>query len=327
MRLVRSTLILLGLAASPAWAAETAVVDLTTWKVPDINSLPDDSHGKLVRFGHELTVATFKHIGPEVADKSKRYAGNNLSCQNCHREAATQPYAMPWTGVSAVFPQYRSREDKISTVEDRVNGCMQRSMAGQKLPDDSPEMKAFVAYIDFLSQGIPKGAKITGAGVKAVALPDRMADLAHGEQVFKEVCSACHGEDGHGVRNGAQSDAQGYQFPPLWGPDSYNQGAGMYRLASAARFVMHNMPLGTTYAAPTLSIDQAYDVMAYVNTQPRMAKQGMENDFPNRLKKPADMPFPPYADGFSQAQHQYGPFGPINAELKRLNEQAKTDKR
>src|SRR6266571_5247638 len=67
--------------AAPA-AAKTA----PPWSVPDVDGLPDDAWGKLVRFGRELTVATYAHIGPEAADPAKRYAGNNLSCQNCHLE-------------------------------------------------------------------------------------------------------------------------------------------------------------------------------------------------------------------------------------------------
>ncbi|HSV30074.1 MAG TPA: c-type cytochrome, partial [Candidatus Omnitrophota bacterium] len=285
-------------AASAAIAAEPVTIDLTKTPVPDVEALPMDEHGKLVRYGRELVTATYKHIGPEVKDKSKRYAGNNLSCQSCHQQAGTMPYAMSYVGVASVFPQYRAREDAMQTVEDRVNGCMERSMAGKPLPLDSREMKAYLAYIAYLSKDIPKGAKIEGSGVKMVKMPDRMADVRRGEVVYKEICAACHGEDGQGVRNGKKGDAQGYQFPPVWGPDSYNQGAGMYRLAMATRFAMHNMPQGTTHDAPTLSLDDAYDVMAFINTQPRMAKIGMEKDFPNLLKKPADMPFPPYADNF-----------------------------
>lgn len=310
-------------ASASAGAAEPVTIDLTTHPVPDIESLPDDEHGRLVRYGRDLTVETFRHIGPEAADESMRYAGNNLACQSCHLEAATVPYAMPWTGVSAVFPQYRAREDAISTVEERVNGCMQRSMAGKPLPEDSREMKAYLAYIDFLSQDVPRGAKIIGSGVKTVAVPDRRADPEKGAAVYAENCASCHGEDGMGVRNGEVGDGQGYLYPPLWGTDSYNNGAGMFRLAMSTRFVLHNMPLGTTHDAPTLTLDDAYDVMAYVNTQPRGEKPGMEKDFPNLYRKPPDMPFPPFADNFPLDQHKYGPFAPIAAELKRLEAEAK----
>lgn len=317
--------LLAALAAFPA-TAEPTKVDLTKWPVPNVDTLPDDERGRLVRYGRDLVAETYKHIGPEVADKTKRFAGNNLACQSCHMQAGTVPYSMSYVGVSAVFPQYRAREDAQQTVADRVNGCMERSMAGKPLPPDSREMKAYLAYIDFLSEGVPKGAVIEGGGVKVIKVPDRMADVGRGAQVYKDNCAACHGEDGLGQRNGKKGDALGYAVPPLWGPDSYNQGAGMYRLAMATRFVYHNMPQGTTHDAPQLSLDDAYDVMAFVNDQPRMAKIGMEKDFPNRLKKPADMPFPPYADTFSQAQHKYGPFAPIAAELKKMQDAANAKK-
>lgn len=312
--------------AAAAIAAEPVAIDLAKTPVPDVESLPRDADGMLVRYGRDLVSETYKHIGPEVKDTSKRYAGNNLACQNCHLQAGTQPYAMSYVGVASVFPQYRARENAIQTVAERVNGCMERSMAGKPLPPDSREMKAYLAYIDFLSKDLPKGAKIEGSGVKMVKMPDRMADIGRGAAIYKEQCSSCHGETGLGVRNGKTGDALGYQFPPVWGPDSYSQGAGMYRLAMATRFAMHNMPQGTSYDAPQLSLDDAYDVMAFVNTQPRMAKIGMEKDFPNLLKKPADMPFPPYADSFSQAQHKYGPFGPIAAELSKKQKEAEAKK-
>lgn len=301
-------------------ADEPAAVDLTKWTPPDIATVKDDALGKLIKYGHELTTETYKRIGPEVADPAMRYAGNNLSCQSCHLNGATQPYSMPWTGVYAVFPTYRAREDAVSTLEDRVNGCMERSMNGKALPLDSTEMKAFVAYMKWLSTGIPIGAKLEGAGTLSIKEPARAADPEHGRQVYAEVCAACHGEDGLGVRNGQVGDAEGYQFPPLWGPDSYNDGAGMYRQLTATAFVHNNMPLGATFEAPAISDDDAYDVIAFVNTQPRPHKANLDKDFPNRLRKPADMPFPPFADGLPVEQHKYGPYDPIRSKLKELQE-------
>ncbi|HYH19962.1 MAG TPA: c-type cytochrome [Azospirillum sp.] len=293
-------------------------VDLTKWTPPDIAAVKDDDLGKLIKYGYALTTETYKHIGPEVAEPAMRYAGNNLACQSCHLNAATQPYSMPWTGVHAVFPLYRAREDAISTIEERVNGCMQRSMNGKPLPLDGTEMKAFVAYMKWLSTGIPVGAKVVGSGTRPIKDPPRAASPERGRQVYADVCAACHGADGQGVRKGEAGDREGYQFPPLWGPDSYNDGAGMYRALTAAAFVRHNMPLGTTYEAPALSDDDAYDVIAFVNSQPRPHKAGMEKDFPNRLRKPVDMPFPPFADGLPAEQHKYGPYDPIRAKLKEL---------
>jgi thiosulfate dehydrogenase len=148
-----------------------------------------------------------------------RFAGNNLACQNWHLQAGTQPYTMPLIGIWGQFPQYRGREGAVDTLQDRINGCMARSMNGRALPLESREMKAFSSYMRWLSIGVPIGAKLVGAGTLQIKEPDRTADPCRGTQVYGEVCAACHGPDGLGQR---AQDAAGYQFPPLWGPDSWN---------------------------------------------------------------------------------------------------------
>jgi thiosulfate dehydrogenase len=288
-----------------------------------MSKLPDDEYGRAVRYGHKLATETFKHIGPEVADPAMRYAGNNLACQSCHLDAATKPYAMPWIGVTAVFPQYRGRENDLQSVEDRVNGCMERSMAGKPLPLTSKEMRAFTAYIHFLSRGIPVGATVIGAATKPVDPPDRRADPVRGAAVYAENCAVCHGDKGEGKRIGVTGDAKGYEFPPIGGLDSFNDGAGMYRLLMAYQYIYHNMPLGTSHDAPTLTKDDAFDVAAYMETLPRQAKANMDRDFPNRLRKPVDMPFGPWAGTFNADAHKFGPFQPIQAELKDLQAAAR----
>jgi thiosulfate dehydrogenase len=149
-------------------------------------------------------------------------------------------------------------------------------------------------------------------GVKA---PDRAVDLGHGEQVYAQTCAVCHGKDGLGQR---AATGNGYQFPPLWGPDSYNDGAGMTRVLTAAGFLQHNMPLGTSFDAPVLTDADAYDVAGYVNSKERPVKADRDKDFPRRLQKPVDTGYGPYADGFDQQQHKFGPFGPIRAKVKEL---------
>ncbi|MFQ3623114.1 MAG: c-type cytochrome [Acetobacteraceae bacterium] len=295
-------------------------IDLTKHPIPDIGALPPDPLTDLIRYGRELVERTYAHIGPEVADPAMRFAGNNLACASCHQEAGTKPYAMPFVGVTATFPQYRGREDDISTIEERVNGCMQRSMAGRPLPHDSREMKAFVAYMAFLSRGIPVGATIEGAGVRLVRMPNRRANPEVGAALYAEKCASCHGEDGRGIRVGDVGDAQGYAVPPLWGPDSFNTGAGMNRLAMATRFILANMPSGASHADPQLTLDEAYDVAAFVVSHPRPEKPGLEADFPARWNKPVDAAFPPYllAD---PDQHKYGPFPPLVERQRQMREQ------
>jgi len=153
----------------------------------DIDGLPDDHYGRLVRYGKKLTDETYALIGPEIKNPKMRYAGNNLACSSCHQESGTLSNAIPFVGASAVFPQYRPREDDVSTVEERVNGCMQRSMNGRPLPYDSKEMKAYVSYMNFLSKGIPIGSIIEGAGLKPIKAPNRAADPQAGGQVLRET--------------------------------------------------------------------------------------------------------------------------------------------
>lgn len=314
-----AALALAALALAPAWAADAVPgVNLVGRAVPDASTLPPGPYRTLVLHGQALATRTPALIGPEVRDPSRRLAGNNLACTSCHEAGATKPFAMPWVGVTASFPQYRAREDAISTVEDRVNGCMQRSMNGKPLPLDSQEMRAFVAYIAFLSQGVPVGGTIDGAATMPSKMPNRRADVDAGKLVYAAKCAVCHGAEGQGQRVGVVGDAQGYTFPPLWGPDSFNTGAGMNRLVMATRFIKHNMPLGATHDATQLSDDEAYDVAAFMVSQPRPVKANLEADFPARWNKPVDAAFPPYVLGASADQHKYGPFAPLAEKQKQM---------
>jgi thiosulfate dehydrogenase len=117
-----------------------------------------------------------------------------------------------------------------------------------------------------------------------------------------------------------KADSSAYQYPPLWGAHSYNQGAGLFRMSRFAGYVKANMPLGATWDAPQLTDEEAWDVAAYVNSQPR-PKKDIRADWPDISSKPFDHPFGPFADGFSAKQHKFGPFGPIKAKLAALNAQ------
>ena len=307
----------------PSAAADAPKIDLTKWTAPDIASVGDDPFGKLVKYGHALISDTANQIGPTAADPARRFTGNNLNCQSCHLDAGTRPYAMPLTGIWGQFPQYRGREGSVDTLEVRINGCMERSMNGRALASDSREMVAMLAYMRWLSGGIPAGATLIGAGTMRIKEPPRAADPARGAQVYADTCAACHGADGSGQR--AASGAS-YQIPPLWGPDSFNDGAGMSRVLTAAAYAKHNMPFGTTFDAPVLSDEDAYDVAGYITSQDRPHKANLENDFPIRLEKPVDTPYGPYADGFSPAQHKLGPFAPIRAKVQELAKATTTRK-
>jgi thiosulfate dehydrogenase len=316
-----ATLLSYILLADQELPAEQAQVDLAKWLPPDIAATANDPFGALVRYGYALLTDTANEIGPSVADPSKRFTGNNLACQNCHLQAGTQSYAMPLMGIWGQFPQYRGREGTVVTLEDRINGCMERSMNGRALPLGSAEMKALSSYMRWLSTGIPDGSTLIGAGTLRIKEPARAADLVRGARIYAQACAACHGPDGLGVR--AQSGL-GYQFPPLWGPDSFNNGAGMSRILTAAAYAMHNMPLGTTFDAPVLTDEEAYDVAGYIVSQNRPEKRDLEKDFPIQLQKPVDTPYGPYADGFSPTEHKFGPFESIRAKVQELATVSKT---
>ena len=145
--------------------------------------------------------------------------------------------------------------------------------------------------------------------------PARAASPEAGGDVFRARCAQCHGADGLGLL-ATTNKRKGYLFPPLWGPESFNDGAGMHRVLTAARFIKARMPLGE----PTLTDDEAFDVAAYINSQERPAMANLEEDYPDKSAKPVDNPYGPFADDFPVAQHKYGPFQPIDAHYKKLKE-------
>jgi thiosulfate dehydrogenase len=292
------------------------------WNVPNPDTLPDDAFGRAVGQGRDLITKTSSLIGPDAPDPAKRYSGNGLECQSCHLNAGTQRFGLPLAGIWGVFPRYIARENEVRTLEDRINGCMERSMNGRALPVDGSEMKAMLSYINFISSSEQVGKSLDGLGAPLLPLPEKATDPNRGRQVYAETCAACHGVDGQGQRlNPAEAQAAGrrYQFPPLWGPDSFNDGAGMTRVITAAQFVHANMPFGTTFETPTLSASDAFDVTAYISGQPRPHKPDLDADYPDRARKPVDAAYPPFVGPFSADQHRLGPWPPIQAWVKANN--------
>lgn len=291
------------------------------WVVPNVDKLPDNDWGRTVRYGRDLIAKTSTLIGPEVKDPALRFAGNNLDCQSCHIDAGTKQFGLALIGAYADYPNYRKRSGRVGTIVNRIQGCMRRSMNGKALPPEGPEMVAMISYLQFLSDGIPVGAKTFGGGTGTMPELNRAADPARGKTIYANTCAACHGADGQGQRVGKVGDAKGYLFPPLWGPDSYNEGAGMNALIDAANFIHNNMPQGTTWKSPTLKPEDAWDVAAYIDTQPRPKMANLDRDFPNLLQKPVDTPYGPYADDLPESQHKLGPFGPIIDADKKLEKE------
>ncbi len=306
---------------SPSKPTPTTWVAQPAWAPKDVNSdLPDGSESDQVRYGYALITETYKHLGPELDNPQQIYAGNNLACKNCHLESGTKAGAASFVGVFQRFPQFRGREGKTGTIADRINGCMERSMNGQRLADNSPEMQSMVAYMQWLSEDVPEEAKDRYQGFASINLPNRAADTLAGKNIYEQRCAICHSDDGLGQRVGEAGDQRGYVYPPLWGADSYNHGAGMNRLIKAAHFIKGNMPLGSTAERPLLTDEEAYDVAAYVDAHSRPLKKNTKLDYPDLSLKPVDAPYGPYRDTFPAVQHQFGPFPPIMSYYETLKE-------
>jgi thiosulfate dehydrogenase len=237
-----------------------------------------------------------------------------MNCQNCHLDAGSKPYGNNYFAVFSTYPQMRARSGSLETVPKRINDCFQRSLNGEALDTNSREMRAMMAYMRWLGTGVPKGEKPKGAGLAEVPFLERPADPDKGQAVYVAKCASCHGKNGQGL----PMPEAARDYPPLWGTKSYNEGAGLFRMSRFAAYVKSNMPFGATYQNPQLTDEEAWDVAAYVNSQPRPQHPFLATDWPKIEKKPYDHPFGPYTDSFPEHQHKYGPFGPIVAFYTRI---------
>ena len=276
------------------------------WIAPDTSTLPKTPEGELVRYGRKLIANTSVYLGP----KGKvGHVANAMNCQNCHIDAGARLYGNSFSGVASIYPVFRPRSGIVESIEFRINDCLMRSLNGRTIDSTSLEMRAMVAYLQWIGKDVPKGTKPTGTGTVELPYLGRAADTLKGRLVFVAKCQVCHGKKGEGI---AKVEGGGFVYPPLWGAESYNSGAGLYRLSRFAGYVKYSMPLGSTFEKPQLTDEEAWDVAAFVNSQPRPMKF-FSQDWPDLKKKAIDYPFGPYADSYSEAQHKYGPFGPIKA--------------
>ncbi|WP_419211975.1 c-type cytochrome [Maribacter sp. X9] len=294
---------------SPAEVSEPPIADeKAEWQPKDAINEIENMPSK-VKLGYYLIAETSKFMGPSAENPEDRLSGNNLACANCHLKSGAQAGSGSWVGVLERFPQFGGRGNRIGTIEDRINGCMERSMNGRKMPVDSDKMEAIVAYMDWLGEGLPEEKKKEYKGYPAIQLPDIAVDLEQGRLFFEKECVVCHGADGQGVK---KTDGTGYTYPPLWGEDTYNDGAGMHRVITAAEFIKSNMPyLLATWDNPKLTDEEAFHVAGYINSFSRPHKANTENDYPDKSLKPVSTPYGPWTDEFTAEQHKYGPFPPI----------------
>ncbi len=261
-----------------------------------------------VEYGQRLLRETAALLGPDQADPAMRYTGSHIACASCHLDSGAKPGTLSLLQTAGRYPRPSGRDNRVGDLRDRINGCMMRSMNGRALPRDSIEMIAMEAYINHLGQRYAAMSESRRAPSEQAPFdePDRAADPEAGGGVYAQRCAVCHGVNGQGLlATGDPND--GYLFPALWGPDSYNDGAGMHRVLTAARFIKARMPFGQA----DLTDDQAFDVAAYINSHERPAMSGLERDYPDRTTKPVDSPYGPYADPFPPEQHKYGPFREI----------------
>jgi thiosulfate dehydrogenase len=202
--------------------------------------------GDSIRLGRLIFTQTPKY--------AHAYVGNQQSCSDCHLEAGTARFGAPVVGLPGLFPLFEKRANRVITLAERIQECFLRSENGRVLAYDGTEMAALIAYMQWLSQGQPTGQTFSGRGL--VHLPELAPNAEHGEQVYVQQCSGCHGKDGAGMPPAA---------PPVWGLGAYNDGAGMNGVAEMAAFVQHNMP---AVKPGSLSAQDSYDVAAFIHGKP-----------------------------------------------------------
>lgn len=226
-----------------------------TFTPPSEEQLPKGAFGDVVRYGRDLFMNTDQLRG--------KYTGNGMRCVNCHLDQGRKPDSAPLWGAYTMYPAYRQKNGRVNTMEERIQGCFRFSMNGTPPPSGSKELTALLSYHYWLSTGAPVGVALPGRGYPKLAKPAKAPDAERGRVVYEAQCAMCHGATGAGQMVDGQ-----YVFPPLWGKESYNWGAGMHRINTAAGFIKANMPFGKS---GSLSDQEAWDVARFINSQERPA--------------------------------------------------------
>src|SRR5467141_3930743 len=266
----------------PLIPASTTMV--TAWQIPldPLNdpSLTDPKLSEPIKWGYRIFVDTPR--------EAPQFTGGGVSCANCHLNAGQRERALPLVGVAGMFPEYNNRAARLITLADRVVDCFLRSENAtgrdpEALPSPtSKEVLAVSAYLVWLSRGYAVGANPPWRGRNAIAadqlIPIGKLDVHAGETIYMERCTSCHGADGQGVQIGDKKAG------PLWGPGSWNDGAGAARVYTLAGIVRYAMP----YLNPGSRTDEeAQQVAAFITSKPRPAFPFKDRDYPGS-KVPAD---------------------------------------
>lgn len=217
--------------------------------------LPEGPLGETIKLGEELVEKTTTHT------LTKAHVGNALNCTSCHLKNGTDPKVATFIGVATAYPAWSPREQRVITLEDRVLNCFMRSCNGVRPPLGSKPSVAITAYITWLSEGEslrmnakqPKGPN----AVPRLAVMPESANADRGGLLYARKCAECHGKDGAG-----QDDN-----PPVWGPRSFNQGAGLAENVPLASWLKVAMPLDDA----TLTDQEALDLASFINAHDRPA--------------------------------------------------------
>ena len=305
---------------TPQQETKKTVDDTPVFSPPDTSKIPHDAMGEMIRYGRDLVVNTAHYIGPEGT--VGKYLGNKMNCTNCHIDAGTRPYGFNYFSAHARYPQFRGRENRILSLGERINNCIERPHSGIPMPLGSKEIIAMECYIKWVGTTVPVGGHVKGDDALELAYPNHPADIKAGEAVFAKHCASCHGANGEGVFT---PDNSTYIYPPLWGMKSYQKGSSPHRVLKAARFIKANMPNKiATFAKPVLTDEECINVSAFINDDrihPRPEKKNVKTnpDYPNIKFKAIDYGTGPFEDTFSEVQHKFGPYQPIIDYHKKHN--------
>ncbi len=253
---------------------------------PPDSAIPNDKFGDEVRLGENI----FREPGTYAA----HFVGNDLRCSNCHLQAGRLAGSAPMWAAYTAYPAYRAKNGHVNSFEERLQGCFRFSMNGKVPPLGDPVLVALESYSYFLAKGLPTDEKAPGRGFPALPKPPLAADYARGGQVYAQKCASCHGPDGLGQSSGGK-----IVFPALWGPRSFNWGAGMGSIKNAAEFIHANMPLGL---GGSLSDQQAWDVATYMDSQVRPQDPRFTGDVDETRKKFHDTPTSMYGHTVNGAE-------------------------
>ncbi len=324
------------IAAGTRWCRRPDIKRLKR-EVSDGTYQGDMKYARRVIFGYDLVHNTYMTIGDGRKDGRPSLGhGRIMSCTNCHAYDGTLAYSWPFfrtltfyglreDGEKGVyFPNLGYHRDARSRSRDCGRECGGTVM----IPDKSPEMDAFVAWLKAVRDGIYPGegvlvdafktkkdvGKIPGASTELFPnVLDMKADPQSGTKIYAKICFGCHGADGLGK----WSDKTGYVFPPLAGAGSFSDAGGPLMVPVGAAFLHQNMP---QYFPGSLSEQEALDVMAYVATMPRTAVWWQDYYFRHDpCGRPAFLPLHigtvPKGYLFSKEQTQFGPWRPISQWL------------